>query len=423
MSNIMSQCQMLARKCGTAITRPAYAYSVARDILFARQVPPKSERSLLNDSNSISPPDEKVMHLAVHDFRGNAGDVLLPIVLRDLFDTIRGKPINWELCQLRPAFQNRNVRQANSGKGVVIGGGGLFLRDTNANLNSGWQWNCSIEKLRSIRVPIVVFAVGYNRFRGQSDFDPIFKDHLAILAEKSTYIGLRNRGSLRALKQYLPESLHDRLRYQPCMTTLLAKVYPHLVAQEATRTSRPAIAFNAAFDRAKLRYGENQDEVLTRLAKAIKVACRNANLHVVLHCTEDIQIIPYLRDAGCEYTEINLIGALGERIVQYYSSVSLAVGMRGHAQLIPFGCGTPILSLISHDKLRWFLEDIGKEEWGIDIHAPEIHENLTEKVAFILDNEDSTRRELQQIQNTLWDLTKENVETALTAFEVATKVD
>jgi len=359
------------------------------------------------------------MHLGVHDFRGNAGDVLLPVVLRDLFDTVRGKPLHWNLCQIRPEFLNRNVRQANASHGVIIGGGGLFLRDTNANLNSGWQWNCSLEQLRAINVPIVVFAVGYNRFRGQPDFEPIFREHLTLLAEKSTYIGLRNYGSLKALKSYLPESLHDRLRYQPCMTTLLANIYPDLVVQPESPNSRPIIAFNAAFDRAELRYGENQDEVLKRLALAMKAACRNADLQLVHHSVGDNQIVPHLLDAGCEFTEVNLIGASGERTIEYYSSVNLVIGMRGHAQMIPFGCGTPILSLVSHDKLRWFLEDIDKEEWGIEVRSPDIQDELTEKVNGMLSNEDQVRKELQQSQSILWELTKDNVKDALTAFTVA----
>lgn len=30
-----------------------------------------------------------------------------------------------------------------------------------------------------------MFAVGYNRFRGQEDFDPIFKEHINLFCRKS----------------------------------------------------------------------------------------------------------------------------------------------------------------------------------------------------------------------------------------------
>jgi hypothetical protein len=65
--------------------------------------------------------------------------------------------------------------------------------------------------LREIQVPLALFAVGYNRFRGQKDFDPIFTDHLRLLAEKCVYIGLRNHGSIEAVKNYLPQDLHQKV--------------------------------------------------------------------------------------------------------------------------------------------------------------------------------------------------------------------
>jgi hypothetical protein len=39
--------------------------------------------------------------------------------------------------------------------------------------------------------------------------------------------------------------------------------------------------------------------------------------------------------------------------------------MRGHAGMIPFGCGTPIISLVSHPKMAYFLADIERPEWGV----------------------------------------------------------
>ena len=41
--------------------------------------------------------------------------------------------------------------------------------------------------------------------------------------------------------------------------------------------------------------------------------------------------------------------------------------MRGHSQMIPFGLRKNILSIVSHDKLKWFLEDIDHPEWGVDV--------------------------------------------------------
>jgi hypothetical protein len=41
-----------------------------------------------------------------------------------------------------------------------------------------------------------------------------------------------------------------------------------------------------------------------------------------------------------------------ERIYEYYRRIAVAVSMRGHGVMIPFGIGCATISLISHDKAR-----------------------------------------------------------------------
>src|SRR5690606_6593805 len=169
-------------------------------------------------------------------------------------------------------------------KGVVIGGGGLFLKDTNKNTVSGWQWPCSIEMLEKIKVPVVLYAVGYNRFRGQEEFEPYFRDNIVAFAEKAEYIGLRNYGSINAIKNYLPETLHSKLRYQPCMTTFLSQLYPELCEYD---NKQDFIAVNAAFDRSHLRFGENIGDILGKTAKVLKEFSNKIPIKFYTHMQTD----------------------------------------------------------------------------------------------------------------------------------------
>lgn len=355
----------------------------------------------------------KLMHIAAF-VNGNAGDVLLPIVLRDLFDHVIDQSTHWQTVHAHPTFQSSDACNANRMSGVVIGGGGLFLRDTNPNDNSGWQWNCPVSQLREVQAPIVVFAVGYNRFRDQADFAPVFREHLTLLAEKSVYIGLRNSGSMKAIKSYLPTHLHPKVRFQPCMTTLLSTLYPNLMQREDN--PRFKIAFNAAFDRPELRFPDGEVKTLLNLCKALKVACGDDEIDVVSHCVEDSQILPFAREAGLKFRHINLMGKSPESIVQYYAQIDLAIGMRGHAQMIPFGCGTPIISLISHDKLRWFLEDIERTQWGVEVSSKAIDEELDNLVTDIRRNTSSYRNDILSIQSNLWKVSERNIRDACNAF-------
>lgn len=149
----------------------------------------------------------KLVHVSAFNY-GNAGDVLLPIVLQDTWQNEFGK-IDWINQKVHATVDIDLINQINESDGVIIGGGGLFLRDTNPNQISGWQWPCSMEMLHKIKVPIIFYAVGYNRFRGQEEFEPFFKESITAFAEKSAYIGLRNYGSINAVKNYLPENLHS----------------------------------------------------------------------------------------------------------------------------------------------------------------------------------------------------------------------
>lgn len=351
----------------------------------------------------------------VASYNANAGDVLLPVALRDLFAHEIG-PIRWYGTQAHPVVTDPVVADMNRTRGVIIGGGGLFLKDTNANANSGWQWNCPIPALRSIKGPLALFAVGYNRFRGQPDFDPIFSDHLALVAEKAVYIGLRNSGSIRAIRQYLPAELQHKLRYQPCMTTLMTKLYPHLIRPE--RSAPPFVALNCAFDRSALRFGDRKDTILRRIAEAMHRLQKEIPIRYYAHMALDDEVLPYLEQRGVAYEYVSLQGANPAEIVRAYSRPTLTIGMRGHAQMIPFGCGRPVLSLISHDKLRWFLEDIDATKWGLDVGDEDLADQLHALAIEMIERASDVERQFDTARDRLWAISTRNVSDLARAFGI-----
>ena len=111
-------------------------------------------------------PNHTISHVAAFALVGsNAGDVLLTAVLRDLFTKLAGG-ISWKSIHARHTVTKDTSKYINRTDGLIIGGGGLFLRDTNENSIGGWQWAISHTQLKQINVPLCLFAVGYNRFSG-----------------------------------------------------------------------------------------------------------------------------------------------------------------------------------------------------------------------------------------------------------------
>lgn len=358
---------------------------------------------------------KRLLHIGVHNSANrNAGDTLLFPVVRKAFDTLLG-PSDWELRQAWDSFSVDDALRINQEfDAIVIGGGGLLLRDQAGSdvASSGWQWNSTVSAVHAIEIPVMVFAIGYNRFRGQDDFDPVFTDHIRALATKTAFFGLRNTGSINALKSYLQPEQVGVLRRQYCPTNALWQLYPeyrNMAMLHDTKEER-VLAFNAAFDRATLRFGKNTDSVLGNVAHALRKAqSRGWQIVVVAHKTMDREIEPYLDGAGISYDTADLTDASPEEVMAFYARVDFAFGMRGHAQMIPFGLRRPILSIITHDKMRFLLDDIDRPTWGVEVDSPELAKLLTDALSAIEKDRQAVHADIALAQQKVWNETEKNL--------------
>ncbi len=167
---------------------------------------------------------------------------------------------------------------------------------------------------------------------------------------------------------------------------------------------------NCAFDREDMRFGDKKEEILTALAKTLKVLSKDYEIKYFVHTRTDKNMLPYLDAEKLEYEIVALYEDMSmDRFLEIYSSPALLLAMRGHAQLIPFGCGTPTLSIISHDKLAWFLEDVGHPEWGVDVMDPNFEEKLNKTAKNMLENREQVIQEIEQAKNELWNITTDNL--------------
>ena len=124
-------------------------------------------------------------------FFGNAGDTAIRSAFEYLFE--KEFPKNRiTFMQCRKVFTENDVEVINKADILVIAGGGLFLHDsTNPRTNevfendvSDWMWGISKELLEKIKIPIIIYSVGYNRFRNQREFKKSFSDTVNLLAKK-----------------------------------------------------------------------------------------------------------------------------------------------------------------------------------------------------------------------------------------------
>ncbi|MAF30096.1 MAG: hypothetical protein CL820_10020 [Croceicoccus sp.] len=347
------------------------------------------------------------VHYGVHR-NGNAGDTALFTATRRLFDRQMGRQ-DWRMLPVRAPVEARDISRINAeAKAVLVGGGGLIIPDSVPGSRSGWQWNLAIEDLRRLERPLVLSAVGYNNFHGQTGFSPQFEAHIYETIERAAFVGLRNNGSIRSLSGHLPPPLAEKLRWQPCPTTVLSRLYPEY---DRPWQAGRHLAINLAFDRADRRFGSGPEASVKEIAEAAAhMVAKGWRASFAVHDPRDRFYLPLLRQFGLTFDVVDIAHAPISAIYEYYCTTDLTIGMRGHGQMVPFGLQRPVFTLASHPKMTYFLEDIGHEEWGVDIRQPGFRDRLIAGMEAIADDPDGTRDRLTAAQDRLWSVMQDNAE-------------
>ncbi|MEV3892506.1 CDC27 family protein [Streptomyces anulatus] len=366
-----------------------------------------SAMGITGRSSAAAPPGEQLAHVALFaDGEENAGDKVLPEAVRSCFTADTG-PDRWHQQHAHLLVDEAALERLNARRAVVVGGGGLFLPDTAPNGNSGWQWNIPDGVLDRITAPLAVFAVGYNVFDGQRYRRERFAASLRVLVERSAFFGLRNHGSVARVRELLPESLREKVRYQPCPTTVARHLDPRL-AEPAARED--TVLVNCAYDRAGLRFGHDYGHFLAEMAAAIRAVSASAEVRYAAHMPADERFVDDLRrEHGLTLPVEPLYLLSNNAIRDLYRRTRLVIGMRGHAGMIPFGCGTPVISLVSHPKLAYFLADIDRPDWGVSVHERALGDRLAERARAVLDDHTAAVADVHDRQRLLWSATRDNL--------------
>ena len=373
----------------------------------ARLMLTRVQRSRMSDTLIPDGDGPAIGHVAFYvDPQGNFGDVMLPIAVRACL-TSAIPNARWSALHAHQVFDLERARWANENlDAVVIGGGGLFLPDTAPNGHSGWQWNVTDEALDELRIPIVVYTVGYNLFPGQRFFGDRFESSVKKLIEKAEFVGLRNHGSVDSVSRVVGPGLASKIEFLPCVTTvygpLTGRVKPEDGSRAEAGASRPIAYLNIAFDREELRFGDGYEAFVDELAAFINAVSDRVEVRCLAHVYADERIAHDLRRNHGVRIRVEALQLLEpDAALNLLERAAVVVGMRGHAGMIPFGVGTPIVSIISHSKLRFFLDDIKHPEWGVDADDPQLGRKLTTLVTDIVADQPRYRREVAAAREVL----------------------
>ena len=356
----------------------------------------------------------RLFHFDIKTF-GNYGDTLLFEAVRQLFNGF-GDGNYFEIYDSRPlrapvgpglvSFINDSV------DAVVIGGGGLFLSDTSPNRSSGWQWNISIELLKQIRKPLIVFAVGNNRFIGQEDFSPLFRDHLNVTMDQSVFFGLRNTGSIETIRPYLSRESRERVEFQPCPTTISRYLFPDLWRAEASRERH--LGLQALVGRRQRAAGFPADVIYRDVIEAAqRLTHEGWTLESIPYSRGDLIFAEEAAAAGLPLEETWLFDDPDGlyKGVEVSARLPYMLGTRGHAQMVPFGMGAVPLSVLVHNKLGYFAHDIGHPELAVDPRQEDFSNRLYRTVREADENFTGLARDLDAVRHRFYTQTLANLAT------------
>lgn len=326
----------------------------------------------------------------------NAGDNLLGYASKWWLSHIifsDSHNIHWETKSIRDNFDINTIDYINSFDCLLIGGGGLFLPDTNPNNKSCWQWAIEIDLLKKITIPIYVCAIGYNLFYKQSICMPnrnnsyiwkdrfnIFKNNVECLINKSTLFTVRHHGDIHQLKKIIDKSLHSKLLFEYCPTIKYVQKLRNSLSIKGS--NKNIWAYEIKDDRSWRRYYNIDREgfyyELLLFMNYVKDNAPHIEQKILLHESNNVSFYNFLSNKNLDIEIIDNSNQSPSKIIQNFTNINKLYCMAGHSQMIGTALKCDVISLITHDKLKYYLEDINnyRDETYIDVNKDRIYEKL-----------------------------------------------
>lgn len=304
----------------------------------------------------------------------NSGDIYL---MEAAERVISNDDMHWTRRDARVIVTDDDIIKINSTYDfILLGPGGILMLDAingkgMANMNkiqfnsmmniSGYQWLINKTLLESIKIPIIVFSIGWNYFRTLFPTKEPFSSSLKALIDKSAYFSMRHTGDIKDLLNFI-EYDNDKPNLCYCPTIISSGDYPE------ARNHDNIVGFQIANDRWEARYVNAPKMFNSIYVTMLRIEEMGYKIHVIDQCL-DSMFIEWLHKNNKwknSFTKVILKSKSYEDQQQYYKSLDSIFATRGHGQMIPMGLGVSVVSIISHDKLKYFLEDILIPETGIE---------------------------------------------------------
>ena len=276
---------------------------------------------------------------------------------------------------------------------LVIGGGGIIH---GSHWPNGWFWLIDIDLIKEIKIPFIVFGVGYNYWKEEKKIPERAIEHLKETKKWAAYFSVRNDGSAKRLLE--DTGISARIIPDPGFHIDLNTKYDRIILEDY-------VIIQLANDKPEYRFGnlENKKKFIAHMKEVTKRLAENYKVVFAPHVYEDIELSASISE-GIQNSLVWDFGYysfdhVNEAIAHYkYSSFVLA--MRGHGQILPIAFKTPIISIENHPKHRGLMEELGLSDYNVKVGDDNFVKKIFQKIDLVSNsNLTSTYKEIRLALN------------------------
>jgi polysaccharide pyruvyl transferase WcaK-like protein len=317
----------------------------------------------------------------------NYGDLCINVAMKQMFRKASKEPldfidINSDLTYdpqgfrnyLAPHLSRELIQEVNETCSMlVVGGGGQIMSRELKDSYSGWQFNVHQDDLKGLKVPAIVYGVGYNRFPREQDFFYKFNSSIASVYDSAALFSVRNTGTAQIVYSCIGEDKPIYLISDPA--TFIDGKTLHIQGLG----DKPVLGLNWAGDAPEKRFkGFEEQDLFMSTVEFCKRWVKDTGGQVLYiphlmyydfdkfdsfraHLGDDLiglhDACPWLYPESLLATPL-FVGA--------YKACTAVLGMRGHANIVPWGQGVPAYGYGSQDKVKFFQEEVGGISLGME---------------------------------------------------------
>lgn len=273
---------------------------------------------------------------------------------------------------------------------LVIGGGGIIH---GAHWPNGWFWLIDQDLIKEIKIPFIVYGVGYNYWVEEGGIPQRGIDHLRETFKHAAYFSVRNDGSAKRLLDQT--GINATVIPDPGFHVDLNTEYQNDVRE-------PYVIIQIANDKPLHRFGseEKKNKFILEMQEVTRHLAKSYRVIYAPHVPDDVSISEDIVK-GILNAEVWDFGHYAfdhsKEAVGFYKYADFAISMRGHGQIVPICFNTPVISLENHPKHRGLMEELGLLDYNVKIDDENFKDNLLSKITDIEKNKDKLAIQYQAI--------------------------